>query len=71
MTDQSHIHDALFEQGAQRIEELRATRDELRRVLQEMLSAFCDPITRRALGGHNERQQCAVLEARETLRRPL
>lgn len=31
--------------------------------LVEMRRAFCDPMTRRALGGHNEQQMSATLKA--------
>lgn len=41
----------------------RVVATELLSALRAMRRAFCDPMTRRALGGHNEEQMTATLAA--------
>lgn len=40
---------------------------EMEGALRAMKAAFCDPITRRTLGGHNGRQMRAVIQATRAL----
>jgi len=58
---------ALAEQIAAALAASEARQRELREALAAMLSAFGDPMTRRALGGHNEKQQAAILQASAAL----
>jgi hypothetical protein len=46
---------------------LLSSYEERGRALEAMRAAFGDPMTRRALGGHNERQQLAMTQARASL----
>jgi hypothetical protein len=55
---------AIFRNDAAKAE---AQRDELAAALDEIRRVFSDPLTRRALGGHSEAQQCAVTKARAAL----
>jgi hypothetical protein len=48
------VDQELFAEAADIIEELVGALVEMKRV-------FCDPMTRRALGGHNEEQMAATL----------
>jgi len=45
----------------------KARADRLAQVVVDLKKAFGDPMTRRALGGHNETQQAAILAATEAL----
>lgn len=44
-----------------------ARADRLAKVVADLKAAFGDPMTRRALGGHNETQQAAILAASAAL----
>lgn len=47
-------------------DKLKALR-EAEKALVDMRKAFGDPLTRRALGGHNDAQMAAMMRAREAL----
>ena len=48
---------------------LIAAAPDLLEALADMKRVFGDPVTRRALGGHNERQQLAILSASSAIAR--
>jgi hypothetical protein len=52
---------------ATRAQAAEASAQQMREALEGLLKAFGDPLTRRALGGHNERQQLAVIAAHAAL----